>query len=165
MTAIWTPPRTWTTGEIVTAAMLNEQVRDNLLWLMARGLTPTSDFDGTVGSTTSSSFTDIGNSFSLTTVKANAVVLCVCSGTAIQGNNADTYNLTLAVDGTNIGDSSRGMAQLGAATNTTYTFALIYPYLVASAGAHTLKLQAKRSAGTMAAITITAMNLWAWELA
>lgn len=26
----WTTPRTWTTGEVVTAAMLNEQVRDNL---------------------------------------------------------------------------------------------------------------------------------------
>ena len=25
----WTAPRTWTTGEIVTAAHLNEQVRDN----------------------------------------------------------------------------------------------------------------------------------------
>lgn len=26
----WTAPRTWTTGEIVTAAQMNEQVRDNL---------------------------------------------------------------------------------------------------------------------------------------
>lgn len=32
----WTTPRTWTTGEIVTAAMLNEQVRDNMLALFSR---------------------------------------------------------------------------------------------------------------------------------
>ncbi len=32
----WTMPRTWTTGEIVTAAHLNTQVRDNLLALYAR---------------------------------------------------------------------------------------------------------------------------------
>jgi len=29
----WTSPRTWVTGEIVTAAMLNEQLRDNLVVL------------------------------------------------------------------------------------------------------------------------------------
>jgi len=29
----WTSPKTWVTGEIVTAAMLNEQLRDNLLYL------------------------------------------------------------------------------------------------------------------------------------
>lgn len=29
----WTAPRTWTTGELVTAALLNEQLRDNLLAL------------------------------------------------------------------------------------------------------------------------------------
>lgn len=29
----WTTPRTWVTGEVVTAAMLNEQIRDNELFL------------------------------------------------------------------------------------------------------------------------------------
>lgn len=29
----WTAPRTWTTAEIVTAAMMNEQVRNNELYL------------------------------------------------------------------------------------------------------------------------------------
>lgn len=31
----WTTPRTWATGEVVTAAMMNEQVRDNELFLRA----------------------------------------------------------------------------------------------------------------------------------
>lgn len=29
----WTTPRTWTAGEVVTASMMNEQVRDNLSYL------------------------------------------------------------------------------------------------------------------------------------
>lgn len=32
----WTTPRTWTTGEIVTAAMMNTHVRDNLNALFSR---------------------------------------------------------------------------------------------------------------------------------
>lgn len=31
----WTTPRTWTAGELVTAAMMNEQVRDNEIYLKA----------------------------------------------------------------------------------------------------------------------------------
>lgn len=34
----WTAPRTWTTGELVTAAIMNTHVRDNELFLVARGL-------------------------------------------------------------------------------------------------------------------------------
>lgn len=29
----WTAPRTWVAGEVVTAALLNTHLRDNLLWL------------------------------------------------------------------------------------------------------------------------------------
>lgn len=32
----WTSPRTWTTGEITTAAQMNEQVRDNELYLKSQ---------------------------------------------------------------------------------------------------------------------------------
>ena len=32
----WTAPRTWSTGEIVTAAQLNEQIRDNMNMLIQK---------------------------------------------------------------------------------------------------------------------------------
>lgn len=32
----WTTPRTWTVGEVVTAAQMNEQLRDNLNYLKSR---------------------------------------------------------------------------------------------------------------------------------
>lgn len=35
MPPIWTTPRTWATGELVTGAMLNQHVRDNFDWLKA----------------------------------------------------------------------------------------------------------------------------------
>lgn len=36
MTAIWTPPKTWSAGELVTAELLNQQLRDNLDYLKDR---------------------------------------------------------------------------------------------------------------------------------
>ena len=54
----WTAPRTWVTGEVVTAALLNTHLRDNLVDLDRR----TSPNEATVnsGQTTSSlSFTDL----------------------------------------------------------------------------------------------------------
>lgn len=47
----WTTPRTWVAGEIVTAALLNTHVRDNLLAVSGiwQGYTPTiSGFTGTL---------------------------------------------------------------------------------------------------------------------
>ena len=36
MTATWTPPKTWTSGEKLTKVDLDAQVRDNLEWLKAQ---------------------------------------------------------------------------------------------------------------------------------
>lgn len=38
MAAIWTTPRTWVAGELVTAALLNTHLRDNFDWVYARRL-------------------------------------------------------------------------------------------------------------------------------
>ncbi|MEN8493514.1 hypothetical protein ABFB50_00810 [Dehalococcoides sp. THU3] len=54
----WTEPRTWVTGEIVTAAQLNEQVRDNIDFvhdaLPSNTQTVTSNVLGTVYQNTTS---------------------------------------------------------------------------------------------------------------
>jgi hypothetical protein len=44
----WTTPRTWTTGEVVTAAMMNTHVRDNLLALFSRRFPHTYSVMGTL---------------------------------------------------------------------------------------------------------------------
>jgi hypothetical protein len=54
----WTSPRTWVTGEIVTAAQLNTHVRDNLIDLDRR-TSPVFATVSTQQGTTASSFTDL----------------------------------------------------------------------------------------------------------
>lgn len=55
----WTTPVTWATNQLVTAANMNEQVRDNLNYLLAK---PTVKILGDTGanySTSSTSFVDV----------------------------------------------------------------------------------------------------------
>lgn len=55
MTAIWTTPKTWSIGELVTADALNEQVRDNPDYMANRPLVGTYQSSGAVYTTTSTS--------------------------------------------------------------------------------------------------------------
>lgn len=54
--ATWTIPRTWTAGEIVTAANVNTHLRDNLLAISGAWVTYTCTWSGTLGNGTKSSF-------------------------------------------------------------------------------------------------------------
>lgn len=60
----WTTPRTWATNELVTAAMLNEQLRDNMNTLYSPNYNSVKV--NTSGSTTSATFVSIA-SLSVTT--------------------------------------------------------------------------------------------------
>ena len=61
----WTTPRTWTTGELVTAALLNSHLRDNLNVVNPTETTIT--FDGGGAAITTGSFMDLGSfAFSMT---------------------------------------------------------------------------------------------------
>ena len=83
----WTAPRTWVTGEIVTAALLNTHLRDNLIDLDRR----TSPTDATIntGQTTSSlSFTD------LATVGPAVTVTIGSTGKALVAIYSSLFNTT-----------------------------------------------------------------------
>lgn len=67
----WTAPRTWTTGELVTAAMMNSHVRDNLLFLSTFGVEgPDQDINGF----TNTAYADLD---ATTTVTGTAVAFSV----------------------------------------------------------------------------------------
>ena len=53
----WTAPKTWTTGEVVTAASMNEQIRDNELALQPLGWTVI--FDGGGSTITTDTYADV----------------------------------------------------------------------------------------------------------
>lgn len=59
MTATWTAPRTWNVGELVTAALLNTHLRDNMEWLKAPAAVSASA--STDISTTSTTLVDMTN--------------------------------------------------------------------------------------------------------
>jgi hypothetical protein len=158
MTATWTANRTWVAGEVVTAALLNQYVRDNLDYLKDRPVAAVSDLDGTVSSTTSASFVDItGASVSITT-SGSSRLLILASGSAAFPNGNTSY-ITALVDGTNQGDATWGLV---AGTNATAPLPWSLAFLTSAAvadGAHTVKLQHKISSGASMVIYSFALTV------
>jgi hypothetical protein len=161
MTATWSSNKTWTAGEVVTAAMMNQYIRDNLDWLKGRPYISEQDFDGTFFSTTSSSFQDTGADAALTTTGGRVMV--VCFGTILTASTATQAYLTIYEDGANKGDASEGM-QGGTNNNARMPFCLVYITPTApTAAAHTWKTYLRSGDNTNAA-TIKAYQMWAIEI-
>lgn len=163
MPATWTDPRTWVDLDLVTAADLNEQVRDNLLWLKERPIANESDFDGTFFNTTSSTWQDTGADAALTTTGGR--VLVVAFGGVYVGGSSTAAHLTLYQDGSNVGNATEGMMQARNPANALYSpFAIVYITPAApTAAAHTWKLYMK-SSDNAANVYIRAYQMWAIEI-
>ena len=152
MTATWTTPRTWATGEIVTAALANEQWRDNVDYLKERPVSAVSDYDGTVASTASTSFTDLsGMSVNITTSGSSKLRITAAGSGNSSGTGVALY-VTALVDGTNQGNATYGMAQIQ--SSGTVGFAINFMTAAAvSDGAHTVKLQFRSSTGASVSVS------------
>lgn len=150
MTATWTANRTWTAGELVTAAIMNTYIRDNLDWLKkpteSGNITFSSDF-----TTTSASFVDVTGQ--TTTLTTNGGGLDVFIRYTVQSSSSSTSaQFQLVVDGsTNIILSSFSS---GITLRNNYTTYHHIPAL--SAGSHTVKVQALISGGATLTIRGTA---------
>jgi hypothetical protein len=162
MTATWTANKTWASGEVVTAAMMNQYIRDNLDWLKGRPTAYESDFDGTFFNTTSSSFQDTGANADITTTGGRVMV--VAFGSFLIGNTATNAVLTVYEDGVNKGDATEGMQYLVAATNGRVPFCICYITPTApTAAAHTWKLYLRSTDNTNSA-NIKQYQMWAMEI-
>lgn len=162
MTATWTTPRTWVEGEIVTAALMNEVIRDNLDWLKGRPYIQANDLDGTVYSTTSSTFQDTGLSATLTTTGGRVMV--VAWGSFLVGNSATNAVLTIYEDGVNQGNATEGMQYLVAGSNGRVPFCIVYITPTApTAASHTWKLYL-RSTDNVNTANIKQYQMWATEI-
>lgn len=156
MTATWTMPRTWATGEIVTAVMLNAHLRDNLDYLKARPTSVVSDFDGTVASTTSTSFTDLsGMSVNITT-SGSSKLRIDASGSANSGGTGVACYVTVLVDGTNQGNATYGMAHVQLSGTAGFSISFVTAAAV-SDGAHTVKLQFRSSTGASVSVVLASL--------
>lgn len=150
MTSIWTQPRTWSVGELTTAALMNQHLRDNLDFLK----TPPQNY-ADIGATVTLSSTSYADILTLpatiTPSVANATMLATFCGYGAMSAAILGSLLTLDVteDGNSLSGSGVQILQfhsIGAGGQVNLSFALYAPLRAASA--HTYKLRGKISAGT-----------------
>jgi len=141
----WTSPRTWVAGELVTAALMNAHVRDNLIALKD----PPTEFDPGVGvsdySTTSSSMVDISADLSVTMTTTGGDILCLLAGTWGNSSTGD-FQLDFLEDAVSLSSHSDGAARL--LKSGTALASAFYVSESPSAASHTYKPQWKISSGT-----------------
>jgi hypothetical protein len=168
MTAVWTLPRTWATGEIVTAAQLNTHLRDNLEYLKLREDTPLNYFTCSAANTyttTSTTFTDVdaaGLAGSLVT-SGGPVLIGVASAWKSSGTSIDVC-LDVTINGARIGHATYGVTFMqSVAANLLMPVAWSQVRALA-AGTYALKLQWRTSSGTLSMGPAAAVQFYAVEL-
>ncbi|NLX10436.1 MAG: hypothetical protein GXY36_12335 [Chloroflexi bacterium] len=154
----WTVPRTWITGELITAAQLNAHLRDNLNALKqppSAVVTPTS-----TRTTSSTVFVPVDEvHFAHTLTTAGGDVLIGCWTTAQSAAGLVLY-LDVAVDGVRLGQGD-GIQRV----NLNGSAPLCFAYLLGglSAGVHTLTLMWRVSTGS-ASLVGGMTQFWAREV-
>lgn len=149
MTATWTDPRDWSTGELVTSSVMNTHVRDNLDFLKTPATSGRIQIAANF-TTTSTSYTDVTGITSTFTTSGGGVDVFLRITVSHSASSSTSFQLV--VDGTPI---------LLGRHNNGGTFVSVYSafeHLAAlSAGSHTIKLQCKAGgAGTVTIIGTTA---------
>lgn len=141
MTATYTSNRTWVAGELITASIMNQYIRDNLDWFK----TPIASkvTTGTIG-TTSATYVDVTNMTATFTTNGGGIdVLIRCTW----GQTASATNvLQLMVDGVSECILGTWISPTG---NNYIPTSLVHHIGAISAGSHTIKVQAKTNAGTL----------------
>ena len=152
----WTTPKTWETGEAVTASDMNTHIRDNVDHLHTR-MENTDEYtlnEGSDYTTTSTSFVDVDATnlaLTITTTKDNAVVLVHFDGTvSVSGGTGPRVHMDVTLDGTAIGgdDGLQTRRADAYAGPISFTRAVVVP----TAQSHTFKLQWKILGGGTATL-------------
>ncbi|MCY3836586.1 MAG: hypothetical protein OXF83_09170 [Anaerolineaceae bacterium] len=142
----WQDPKTWNTGDLLTAQDMNAQLRDNLRYLkdlpyMQQTIRRNSNY-----TTSSRSFVDIdGSNLSLTLRLAGAVMVGFLG--TFQMDRSAQVCLDLLVDGVRLGNE-RGISCLHFSnSNVTQSFTFTFLRDQLAAGEHTFRLQWRVSSG------------------
>jgi hypothetical protein len=141
----WTAPRTWTTGELVTAAIMNTHVRDNFNVLRAESLQSVAITSSTY-TTTSATLVDIDATYNVTLTTFGNPLLFILRGN-IRNSNSSTSTIDIHDGSAVIGDATNGLWT--GTTGTSVVFidtALIVAY---TASTYTFSPQWLTSTGTL----------------
>lgn len=136
MTANWTPPATWLTDELVTAAKLNEQIRDNLDYLKARPAEIRTRYGA--ASTTSAAFVEIDPALDISLTTTGGAVLVGCTVRYIKNDTSGkTVDLRVYID-----DGAAPSQLMGANFNgESQTLSGAFLVTGLAAGLHSFRLQ------------------------
>lgn len=169
MTAVWTLPRTWNVGELVTAALLNTHVRDNLEYLKAQidlPLNHASAASLSLYTTTSAVYADVDSTnLALSLTTSGGAVLLGLSTIAKHSGVSGEIRLDWNVDGTRIGDATYGTVLMQAPAANCYLPVSHTRVVALATGAHTIKLQHATSGSTASIGGVSGGTvIWAVEL-
>lgn len=141
-------PRTWVTGETVTATLMNDEIRDNIGALKSPAHGYCNLDEATDYTTTSTSFGDVDSTdLSMTLTTAGGKLLCWFTGTVTLGVNRVAFNVS--VDGTNqFADDGIIVAGSQLTGGVPITFIVILENV--SAASHVFRLRWKVTAAATA---------------
>lgn len=144
----WATPRTWTTSEIVTAAMMNQDVRDNM-----NALKSTSAEVDTNETTTSTAFADLATTGPAVTINTGTTAFVLMSA-KLSNTNDNAVNIAgVAVSGATTLAAADGEALFITAweasePNTRIQVGIAFPLSGLTAGSNTFTMKYRVSAGT-----------------
>lgn len=151
----WTDPRTWVTGELVTASLLNTHLRDNLNFLKDRPAAVSSINEGSDYTTTSATFVDVdatNGKFQQTLTTEGGDVLVMPNVNVGHSSSTARVWFDIAVDGTRWGSSGNdglGGFRFGSDENAPgQAWQPVIRITGLAPGSHTFKLQWKTNTGT-----------------
>lgn len=156
----WTTPRSWATSELVTAALMNTHLRDNLAYLLTPNYVHVLENSGTY-TTTSSSPVIINANYSVSITMNGGHLLMGLSGRFTMSTAAQVASIGFDVDGT------PRMFFNTSETNNDYRAdeSLVYLWTGLSAGARTISVKWMTSGGTLTAQkAIAPLVFWALEI-
>jgi len=106
----WTTPKTWGTGDLVTATDLNTHLRDNLSYLKTAITFDVAEVDTSYSSSEIASFVDVdASNVTLTVSTRGKLALVGFELAAYQTNTTQAICFDITVDGARLGTTNRGL--------------------------------------------------------
>lgn len=156
----WTTPKTWQDNDLVTAALMNTHLRDNLDWLKAPNMGLVT-VPGTSMTTNSTTFVAVANLNTITLTTTGNRVMLYFSG-AWHNNTGAMHYLTFGVDGVAVGPTS---GLYGHNTGAIYHgVSATFLTDVLTAGPHTFSVMWKVGAASLATMLVNCGVFWAREV-
>lgn len=155
----WTTPKTWNDGDVLTAAELNEQVRDNLNFLFDKPGAISNLDEAANYTTTSTTFVDIdATDLSKTITTSGGDVLIWFSAflrgsarIAISFNIEHNGSVVAGEDGIQVVQTVDSLAISALGTGNYAYISFVYLIEAPAAGSNTFKMQWKQSNATQTA--------------